>query len=154
MKLTLNDKSTIDNLTSQGNKAIEISRIMGIKYQNVYNYIYRTERRLNEKYRQSLKPKAVKKSTFGKFVDTGRPLSINPPKPLNIIIDPELAELACKQMGLSKPVCSLSERPSSYNANGWVRIGAKWVAGQPATNDGMLKSQPKMFMTGKRKIKL
>jgi len=76
------------------------------------------------------------------YVPTGRSLPPTCKSKLTIIVDKELAELACKQMGLKPPVCSLAKRPRSYNANGWVWTGTEWVAGQAMCNDGMLMRQP------------
>lgn len=43
-----------------------------------------------------------------------------------------------------KPIiCTLAERPSMFNQNGYSRIDGKWVRNQPVTNLGMLKRQPK-----------
>lgn len=83
----------------------------------------------------------AKTKTSG-YIDTGRELPPIHHSETVIIISKELAELECARLGLEPPVAKLSERPSSYNANGWLRVGSKWIAGQPAANSGMLVRQP------------
>jgi len=76
------------------------------------------------------------------YVDTGREMPpIHRPDSI-LIVSKELAELECARLGLKPPVSTLAERPCTYNANGWTRVGNKWMAGQPASNDGMLVRQP------------
>lgn len=76
------------------------------------------------------------------YVDTGKKMPPIYKSELIIIADKNLADLACDQMGLEPPVAKLAERPASYNANGWLRVGNKWVPGQSICNDGMLVRQP------------
>jgi len=76
------------------------------------------------------------------YVETGKQMPPVHRSDSILIISKELAELECARLGLKPPVLTLAERPGTYNANGWRRVGKKWVAGQPASNNGMLVRQP------------
>ena len=144
--LTLKQKKVVNELTADGKSCLEIKTITGIDYKSLYSYINRFSLAETAKAHYIAHPKAkkniVKITAPTKYVDTGRELPPIYKSEMIIIADKNLAELACQQMGLKPPVCSLSQRPLNYNANGWVRAGNKWVAGQPIHNDGMLTRQP------------
>jgi len=130
MTLTSDDKKTITKLTAEGKIPSEIAKIMGIKYITIYNYTNRIERSVQQKiYRDSKrKHKIIELTSTDKYVDTGKVMPPTYKTNLTIIADKNLVELACQQMGLKPPVCSLAERPSASNIRGLERVGNKWVA--------------------------
>jgi len=145
-KLSDTDKKSIKEMSAEGKSTGMISKKLGLEYLYVYNYINRFKRADADKIRRDnakAKEKPVfKTSSADKYVDTGRELPPPYTSKLTVIIDKDLAEIACKQMGLPEPVSTLAERPHSVNANGWVRVGGKWVAGTDVNNIGMLTRQP------------
>ena len=138
MVLTPERKQLINKLTTEGKSPVAISKIMGLNYSTVYNFVNKSIRCAGRNV-QSI---TVKSTVPVKVIISGREMPPIYTSELKIIASKELAELACQQMGLKPPVTTLAERPRSYNANGWARINNKWVAGTATTNDGMLKKQP------------
>lgn len=135
----------IDRLHALGKPCNVIAKTLGLLYRQVYQHLnkdkaraYNAKRIYKNKNNAEEKPAFTSKST-DKYVETGKPLPPVYKSDLKIIADKKLAELACKQMGLKDPVCPLSQRPMSYNANGWVWDGNKFVAGVSIHNDGMIK---------------
>ena len=147
MALTTDQKNTVDKLTASGKTCKDIKKITGLEYKNLYSYINRLDIAETAKRQYKATPRVrkvrnVATTVNSKYVDTGRAMPPTYRSELKIIADKELAELACQQMGLKPPVCPLAKRPMSYNANGWVWNGDKFVAGLAVHNDGMLTRQP------------
>ena len=135
----------IDRLHALGKPCKEIAKTLGLLYRQVYQHLnkdkaraYNAKRIFKTKNRPEDKPVFTSKST-DKYVENGKTLPPTYKSDLKIIADKKLTELACKQMGLKDPVCPLAQRPMSYNANGWVWDGSKFVAGISIHNDGMIK---------------
>jgi len=135
--LTPGNKLLIDKLNSEGKKLSEIMEITGLPYRATYSFINRVKIEAQRQKRLHYQSRNV-----NSYVDTGKEMPPIYKSELKIIASKELAELACEQMGLGKPVSMLSQRPMSFNANGWVRVGNKWVAGQTIYNEGVLIRQP------------
>lgn len=134
--LTNAQKEAIDRLADQGKSNSEIAAITGVLVKDVYRHVNRIARA-----RYDLQIRKAKKANAG-VKPSIKPVKEMPPiykSELKIIVDKDLAELACQQMGLSEPVASLADRPNSYNVNGWNRVGDKWVAGSEFSNNGRVK---------------
>lgn len=122
-------KKQIDKLFTAGKKQTEIAEIMDIRYADVDNCVNRHKKAQRDQAKRDAKSKIVQLTCKSDvFVDTGKPMPPTHKSELKIIASKELAELACQQLGLKPPVCSLSERPRNINARGWVRVNGKWMA--------------------------
>lgn len=148
-KMLEENKADVDKLHLQGIEPLEISQRLGLKYQQVYRYVFRDKKSQYQKDHRAAKlviPQKPKKYTCSQttsastYVETGKemPPAYNPR--LTVIIDKELAEIACCQLGLGPPVATLAQRPSSINANGWVRVDNKWVAGTDKNISGRVSA--------------
>lgn len=127
MKVTPDQQRLIAELKAQGKSTNEIAKATGISYGSVVYYGSK---------------RASRKLASDKYVETDKPMPPVIKSELKIIADKELAEHVCQQMGLEKPVCSLSQRPRSYSASGWVWDGNKFIPGVTVSNNGMLVRQP------------
>jgi len=70
---------------------------------------------------------------------------------LLIIVDKELAENACKQMGLKPPVTTLANRPRNFSHSGMKWENGKWFIVQSAINNGVVSCTSPLL---KRKSKI
>lgn len=136
---TAEEKLMIDKLYAEGKTLIEIRDIMGITYSQIYRRVMRDKIKNYDANSKSdrksphAKPKPkqyesqsiLNTTSADKFVPTDKEMPPTYKSELKIIVDKELAELACTQMGLPEPVATLAERPVSYSASGWVRAGNK-----------------------------
>lgn len=121
------EKQTIRKLYADGKEMKEIAQIMSLEYNDIYAIV---------------REKQIKESSASYYKKNHGNKNKMPPvhkSELIIIADKNLAEQACRDMGLKPPVCPLAKRPSSFNANGWVWTGNGWVAGTDVNNIGRVK---------------
>ena len=139
-KLSDEDKKIIDDMYANDKSLAEIKRRFdGVSYVAIWNYVHRDIVQQRNKKRWADKPKSAYLPSTQQYVPTGKPMPpTNPPKPMTIIVDKELAELACKQMGLGPPVTTLANRPHNISHSGMKYIDGKWVANQDFINYGIV----------------
>lgn len=138
--LTDQERKIIDDLHGQGKALKDIKIALQKSSSVIWNYINRDIVQQRNKKRWEVKPKANYLPSTQKYIPTGRPMPLtNPPKPMTIIVDKELAEIACRQMGLGQPVTTLKNRPHNISRHGMQYVDGKWIANQDLNNNGMVK---------------
>lgn len=135
------DREIIDTLSAQGKTVKEIRDILGgCSYTAVWNRVNKEIVSKQAKKRHAEKVKQVNTISTTKYVPSDREMPpIYPPGDLLIINDKELAEIACKQLGLGKPVTTLANRPRNISHSGMRFIDGKWIANPAVSNEGMVK---------------
>lgn len=128
-KLSDADKKLIDDMHSNGNTLAKItSNFTNVSSATIWAYIHRDIVKQRNRDRWARKNKLSYLPSTQKYVPTGRPMPpANPPSMMTMIIDKDLAELACKQLGIGSPVTTLKNRPHSISSCGMVWTGEKWI---------------------------
>lgn len=140
-RLTDADRKRIDNLHAEGKSVNDITKIIKeFSYTAIWQHVNRETVLEKSKQRYAETPKIVNTPSTLKYVETGRPMPpISPPSKMTIIIDKELAELRCQQLGLKPPVTTLANRPHNISHHGMKFIDGKWVANQDMNNNGIVR---------------
>lgn len=131
-RLSEANRKTIDELHAQGKSMKHIKEVLkDFSYSAIWNHINKDIVQIRNKKRYEAKPKPVFTVASKKYVPTNRPMPpTNPPSPLIIIVDKELAEVACKQIGLGPPVTTLANRPHNISHHGMRYVDGNWIANQ------------------------
>lgn len=137
-KLTDENKKLIDKLHSEGYSCRDIhSQVGTVTYMAVWQYINREILKERSKKRYLSKQKQVNiPAANQKYVETGKAMPPSYKSNLTIIVDKELAELACNQMGLKPPVTTLANRPQNISHSGMKWHDNKWVPMEGVNNYG------------------
>lgn len=141
MALTADEKKLVDKLMAEGKSCKEIKDQIGtVGYTAVWQYFYRDSINKEKRQKNADNQKHSNKLQSGKYVETGKQMPpTNPPRTMTMIVDKELAELACKQLGLKPPVTTLANRPRTFNSNGFYWKDGNWIPMQDSNNHGMVR---------------
>lgn len=137
-KLTDENKKLIDKLHSEGYSCRDIhSQVNTVTYMAVWQYINREILKQRSKQRYLSKPRKVNiPAANQKYVETGKVMPPSYKSELTIIVDKDLVELACNQLGLEPPVTTLDNRPQSISHSGMKWDGSRWLATEGINNYG------------------
>lgn len=147
--LTLKDKILIDRLVGEGKTCKEIKERLNVySYANIWNYVNRAEISRKEKEKRAKKIRERVRLQTGKYVPTGAVMPpINPPIMVMDVVDKELAEQACRDMGLEPPVTTLANKPANFNRNGLQWDGKTWVSKPNLHTEGQVSYEIPLFVS-------